>query len=129
MSGTEHWGLCSTWHHRVLGALWALCGCVVIGNLFRLGSWTQYQLWIVLLIAGSFVGTGMGFILGRRWARRTMVALMVVAALFFADMLLMSGWNGNRSGVWEMLFALGGAGYTMFFVAISAAWHPRGDSP
>ncbi len=129
MRPTEHWGLCSTWHHRVLGALWAVCGGVVVVKLFRLGSWSQYQEWIALIVAGSFVTTGIGFTLGRGWARRTMVALAVVAALFFADMLLMSGWHGNRSGMWVFLFAIGVCGYTIFFVAISAAWHSHGSSP
>src|SRR6266850_194043 len=122
---TTHWGPSSIWHHRVLGTLWALGGCVVIGNVVRVDSWAKYQPWIVLLVAVSYVATGAGFVFGRTWARRTMAVLMLVAALFFLDMLLMSGWVGNQAGVWEMFVALAVAGYTLFFLVISAAWHSQ----
>jgi hypothetical protein len=125
MRGTIHWGPSSIWHHRVLGTLWALCGCVVVRNVVRVDSWAKSGLWIVLLIAASYVATGAGFICGRTWARRTMVVLMVVASLWFLDMLLMSGVDGNRAGVRQMLVALGVAGYTLVFLAISAAWHSQ----
>src|SRR5437660_303901 len=123
MSANVHWGPASIWHHRILGGLWALCGCAAVGNSIRSDFWAQYQFWVVLLVAASYVVTGIGLIRGRRWARRTMAVLVVVAALLFLDMLLMSSWVGNRSGVWEMLIALGIAGYTLLFLAISAAWH------
>jgi hypothetical protein len=128
MSRTAHWGTVSTWHHRLLGGLWAICGIVVIGNMILSGRWSEYQFWIVLTIASSYIATGIGFTFGRTWARRTMAALVVLAALFFLDMLLMSGWGGNRAGVSEMLIALGIAGYTLAFLAISAAWHSQGLS-
>ncbi len=92
-------------------------------RLRRSRQFYQYQFWGVLLVAASYVATGIWFIRGRRWARRTMAVLVTVAALLFLDMLLMSGWVGNRSGVWEMLVALAIAGYTLLFLVISAAWH------
>jgi hypothetical protein len=125
MSGTAHWGKVSIWHHRLLGGLWASCGLVVVGNTVLSGRWAEHQFWIVLPIATLYVATGIGFIFGRTWARRTMVALLVIAALFFLDMLLMSGWGGNRAGVREMLIALGIAAYTLTFLGISAAWHSQ----
>jgi hypothetical protein len=76
MSRTTHWGPISKWHHRLLGGLWALCGFVVIGNMVLSRGWAQYQFWIVLPIAASYVATGIGLILGRTWARRTIAALV-----------------------------------------------------
>jgi hypothetical protein len=81
---------------------------------------------IPLVLAAIYVFTGIGFILGRTWARRTMGVLMVVAALWFLDMMLMSGFNGNRQSVREMLVAIAVAAYTLVFLVISAAWHSMG---
>jgi hypothetical protein len=50
----------------------------VIGNLVLRGGWAEYQFWIGLAIAASYVTTGIGFIFGRTWARRVMGALMAV---------------------------------------------------
>ena len=76
MSGTTHWGPVSIWHHRVLGTIWALCGLVTTGSVlaatFQHGSPGEYQFWIALLGALAYVVTGIGFILARTWARRTM---------------------------------------------------------
>lgn len=52
-----------------------------------------------------------------------MSVLMALGILFFLDMVLMCGFNGNRQGVFYMLIAAGIAAYTLFFVVISAAWH------
>jgi hypothetical protein len=129
MSGTTHWGSVSVWHHRVLGAIWALCGLVTIGNVliaaFEHGSLGEYQLWIGLLGALAYVVTGIGFVLARTWARRTMGVLMVVAVLWALDMVLMFGVHGNRQGVRAMLVAAGIAGYTLLFLAVSTEWHSQ----
>jgi hypothetical protein len=125
MSAIAHWGGVSTWHHRLLGGLWALCGLVVIGNAVLSGGWAEYQFWVASAVALSYVIAGIGFILGRTWARRTMVALMVIAALVFLDMLLMFGFHADRAGVWGMLAALGIVVYTLGFLLISAAWHSQ----
>ena len=125
MSDDTHWGTGSIWHHRLLGGLWALCGFFVIGNMVPSRRWADYQFWVASAVALSYVTAGIGFIFGRTWARRTMVALMLVAALLFLDMLMMFGFHGNRAGMWEMLVALGVAGYTLLFLAISAAWHSQ----
>ncbi len=95
MGGTAHWGKVSKWHHRLLGGLWAICGFVVIGKMVLSGGWAEYQFWIVLPIAMFCIAAGIGFILGRTWARRTMAVLVVLAAVFFFDMLLMSGRGGG----------------------------------
>jgi hypothetical protein len=126
MNDTASWGPVTTWHHRLLGGLWALCGFVVIGNLILRGGWAEYQFWIGLAIAASYAATGIGFIFGRTWARMGMGALMVAAALVFIDLLLMSGWGGHRAGVWAMVIALGMAGYTLVFLGISASWRSAG---
>jgi hypothetical protein len=119
MSSTVHSSPIVCWHHRVLGSLWALCGLTVIGNLFLIDSWAAKQLWIVLLVATAYVVTGVGFIFGLTWARRTLGVLVVLGMLFFIDMLLMSGVGGNRAGVWEMLVAIGVAAYTLVFLGLS----------
>src|SRR5690348_7396243 len=103
MCDATHWGAGSTWHHRLLGGLWTLCGCFVIGNMVLSGRPADYQFWIGSAVALSYVIAGIGFVFGRTWARRTMAALMVIAALLFLDLLLMFGFHGNRAGMWEML--------------------------
>jgi hypothetical protein len=110
------------WHHRVLGALWGLCGLVEIGVFLSSGRWAEYQMWIALLVATTYAAAGIGFIFGRAWARWTMAGLMVVAVLLLLDLMLMFAFNGEREGVWEMLAALGIAGYTLLFLAISEAY-------
>jgi hypothetical protein len=123
MKTNVHWRPLATWHHRILGGLWSLCGLVHFAIIVGRGEWTEYQYWIALFVVMAYVVTGIGFILGRRWARRTMGALMVLAVLWFLDMMMMCGFGGNRPGVLCMLVAAGIAGYTLLFVAISAAWH------
>jgi hypothetical protein len=128
MKANMHWGQLSDWHHRILGVLWALYGLVLIGLVVEHGDWTEYQFWVSLLVATIYVVTGGGFVLGRTWARWTMGVLMVLTVLFFLDMMMMAGVGGNRQGVREMLIAVGIAGYTLFFLAISAIW-PSHDLP
>jgi len=123
MSSTTHWGTGSIWHHRLLGGLWALCGGVVIGGMVLSGRGADYQFWLVSLVALSYVIAGIGFFFGRTWARRTMAALMVIAALFFLDMLLMFGFHANWPGIWANLVGLGIVGYTLGFLVVSAARH------
>jgi hypothetical protein len=121
--GQAGWGSLTRWHHRILGSLWSLCGLLPVAIAVGHRDWTEYQFWIALLAGTACVTAGAGFILGRRWARWTMAALMVLAVLFFLDMMMMFGFNGNRPGVFYMLIAAGLAGYTLFFLAISAMWH------
>lgn len=125
MSDTVQWGRCSMWHHRVLGGLWALCGLFVIGRTAVRGNWDEPQFWFVFPVPLLLIVAGVAFVFGRTWARRTMAVLMIFAGLFFLDMLLMSGWVGNRAGVWQMLGAFGVTVYTLFFLGVSAAWHSR----
>jgi hypothetical protein len=49
-----------------------------------------------------------------------MAALVVIAALFFADIILMAEWIGNRPLLYWMLAAFGFAAYTVVFIRISA---------
>jgi hypothetical protein len=56
-----------------------------------------------------------------------MAALMVIAALFFLDMLAMFAFHSNRMAMWTMLVALGVVAYTIGFLLISAAWNSRGS--
>jgi len=128
MTGTTHWGAGSIWHHRVLGGLWAICGLVVISHMTTSGRWTDYEFWLASAVALSYVIGGIGFVFGRKWARRTIAALMGVAALFSVDMLLMFGVHGNRAGMWGTLVALGAIVYTLGFLLISAAWHSQVSS-
>lgn len=113
------------WHHRLLGGFWTLLGLIHIGiALFRF-SWTDSRLWVLMLVSAAYAGTGIGFISGRTWARRALGALLVVAALFFLDMLLMFGWVGNRPGVWLTTAALGIIVYSLLFLLISAVYRPK----
>src|SRR5260370_37799571 len=121
MSASLHWGPIAIWHHRLLGGLWALCGVAtfvsVLIAMVQHGSWVEYQLWISLFVALAYVVTGIGFILARTWARRTMGVLMVVAVLLAFDMMVPAGMAGDRLGVRAMLVAAGMAGYTLLFLA------------
>jgi hypothetical protein len=128
MKSNVHWGPMSSWHHRILGGLWAICGLVGSGVTVEHGDWTKYQLWISLSVTLTYVVTAIGFILGRTWARRTMGVLMVLGMFFFLDMMMMSGVGGNKQGIREMLVAAGIAGYTLLFLAISSLWHSKGLS-
>ena len=123
MKANVHWGPLSKWHHRTLGSLWLLCALAHVGIVVRKEDWTEYQFWVALLIATACVVAAIGFILGRRWARWTMGVLMVLGVLFFLDMMMMCGFNGNRQGALYMLLAAGIAAYTLFFLVISAACH------
>jgi hypothetical protein len=125
MSDATHWGWSSIWHHRLLGGLWALCGCVLFVGLVLKAPWDEYQFWLASAVALLYAIAGIGFMRGRKWARRTMAALMVVAGLFFLDMLLMFGVHANRAGMLGMLVSLGAVAYTVGFVLISAAWHSQ----
>jgi hypothetical protein len=117
------------WHHRVLGLLWVLCGCA-FGCLSVLAAFTHSS-WNVVGVLASIsasvihFGTCLGFIFGCTWARRVMGVLLMIAALFFLDMLFMFGWVGNRSGVWVMVAALGLVAYTALFLLISALHQPK----
>lgn len=82
-------------------------------------SWDEYQHWVALLGPASLIAAGVWFSFGRKWARWTMSVLMMFAALLFLDMLLMSGFDGNRAGVWEMFSALLAAGYTLLYLFVS----------
>lgn len=128
MSNATHWGGGSIWHHRLLGGLWTLCGLGVIANMVLSGRWAEYQFWAASAVATLYVITGIGFIFGHTWARRTMVALMVIAGLFFLDMLLMFGFHANQAGMLGALAALGVVVYTLGFLLISAAWHSQGSA-
>ena len=111
----------SVWHHRVLGGAWALGGVAVIADLHRAYWWEQRQAWLPAIAGLVYLVTGAGFMVGRTWARRVMVALAALAALVFGDMVLMAGWVGNRPLLYWMLAALGVAAYTGVFILVSAA--------
>jgi len=88
-------------------------------DLRRAYWWEHGQAWLPVLVGVAYAVTGVGFTLGCTWARRVMAALVVLAALFFGDMLLMAGWVGNRPLLHWMLAALGFAAYTTVFILIS----------
>ena len=121
MSASRQMSLVSRWHHRVLGGAWALGGVAVIVDLHRAYWWEQRQAWLPALVGIVYTVAGVGFMLGRTWARRVIGVLVVLAALFFADMLLMAGWVGNHPLLHWMLAALGFTAYTAAFILLSAA--------
>ena len=115
------------WHHRVLGVFWALCGLGLVGVLIRYNHWNEIATWVAAFCGAICVPTGIGFISGRIWARRVMAGLMVVAALFLFYMMMMAGTNGSRQLFQQMLATLCIVGYTMLFLAISAACRSQGS--
>ena len=120
--------LVSVWHHRVLGVLWVLWGAVSAVGLDLDNLWKWRIEWLPALLGLVFIIAGVGFALVRDWARSVMAVLSVVGGLYFADMILMAGWVGNRPLLHWMLAAFGLAGYTATFILISAVWrwsHPR----
>jgi len=108
------------WHHRVLGVIWMLSGLLVAGKTVLHASWNEYQQWIALFIATAYVAAGIGFTLGHRWGRRTMGVLMVVAMLWFLDIMLMTIWVHDVRAFWAVMAGFLIAGYTLSFLAISA---------
>lgn len=116
------------WHHRVLGAIWALGGVAVLADLHRAYWWEGGCACVPLVVGTLYTAAGVGFVLGRTWAYWAMAGLIVLAALFFADMILMAGCTGNRAFLHWMLAALGFTAYTGVLVIFSAAfrlggWH------
>ncbi len=77
-------------------------------------------MWPPILVAIAYAIVGVGFVLGRTWARRTMAGLAVLAGLYSADMVLMAGWVGNRALLHWMLAIFGFAAYTAIFILVSA---------
>jgi hypothetical protein len=126
MNGTVQWGRVSVWHHRILGGLWVLCGVAFIASLIASHSWDSWENPCVgALVGAAYIFAAIGFIFGRTWARRTIGVLTVIAELFSMDMLLMFGVHSNRQGIYGSLAAMVCAGYTMVFLALSAAWHSQ----
>ena len=120
MNLRNHRSVVEVWHHRLIGVIWSLGGLGFLVDLHRSYWWEQRTAWLPALIAITYLSTGVGFTLGRPWARKAMVVLAVVGGLFFADMILMAGWVGNRSLLHWMLPAFCFAAYTVLFVWISA---------
>ena len=114
------------WQRRIFGFFWALCGLACLVDLRR-GYWWQAG-WEVLLpiLAGSlFVFGGAQFMLGRRWAWRVMLAMMIVAGLFFLDMMILAGSVHNHQLMRLTLLGLGLSAYTGFVVLPSAIYSSR----
>jgi hypothetical protein len=120
MNAVRHVPVVSLWHHRVLGAFWALLGLGCIADLHRGYWWEEGLQWLPALVGAAYLATGIGFILVRTWARRAMIVLMFVAGLFFADMILMAGWVSNRALMPWALAGFGVTAYTAAFILISA---------
>ena len=112
MNAPRHTSLVSLWHHRVLGGFWALLGLGCIADLHRGYWWEQRVPWIPALVGLVYVASAIGFVFVRTWARRVMTILMVVAALIFADLILMAGWVGNHKLMPWVLAGFGVASYT-----------------
>ena len=86
------------------------------------GSWGDYRDWVAAIVAALYAVTGIRFAFGGTWARRAMAVLIVIAALYFVDMILMAGFVGNRALMHWMVAALLFAAYTGAFIFVSAAW-------
>src|SRR5437764_212079 len=127
MNKAVSWGPISIWHHRILGGLWAVGALIMVGSLayhlIRYGKWTDYQFWIAATVLLPYIAGGIGLTRGLVWARRTIGALMVIAVLWFLDMVLMFGFHNNIRMLWAMLAGVGVAVYTLGFLIISGTWH------
>jgi len=120
MTQSQRFPVIETWLHRLIGSIWALIALWLLFDLHRSYWWEQRTAWLPALAGLAYLCTGIGFVLGRSWARKTMVFLAIGAGLFFADMILMAGWVGNRTLLHWMLPAFGFAACTVLFVWISA---------
>jgi|SRR5579883_1344355 len=121
MSAAQHESLVSLLHHWVLGGIWALGGLACVADAHRSYWWERSPSWLMpILVGAAYVAAGIGFVLGRTWARVLLGVLMVVAALIFCWCIFMAGWVGNRPLLHWMLVALGIAIYTGAFISFSA---------
>ena len=121
MSAPYPTSLAFVWHHRVLGALWALGGLMTfVVGLRRAHWWENAWGWVPPFLGMVYLIAGVGFILARTWARRVMAVLVVLAGLLFAHLFLIA-WGGEDVTVFRwMVPALGFAFYTAAFIVISA---------
>ena len=95
--------LVSIWHHRILGGFWTLCALALVAVVLRYHHWNEIGTWIATLLCAACIVTGIAFVFARTWAQIIMAVLMVVAALFFLDMVLMFGFHGNRPLMYLMM--------------------------
>jgi hypothetical protein len=107
----------------VLGGFWVLFALALVAVLLRYNHWTDIGTWIAMLLCTTCVATGTAFVLGRTWAQVIMAVLMVAAALFFLDMVLMFSIHGNRPYMYLMMVGVGIACYTFGFILV-LAWSP-----
>ena len=111
---------CERWHFRALGTLWTLVGLYCFGDLvWRSYWWDQKTPWIPMAAGLPFIIVGIGFMRGRPWARGCMLPLMIVAGLFWADMLLLGASSGNGILFWLSIGGLSAVGYTGAFALLS----------
>src|SRR3974390_3266653 len=103
MDASHQMSLATKWHHRVLGGFWALLALAMFAVLGGYNHWTEVGAWVARLSCVACVVTGIAFIFGRRWAQIVMAVLMIIAALFFLDMVLMFGFHGNRLFMYLMI--------------------------
>ena len=118
--------LVSTWHHRVLGGFWTLFALALLAVLLRYDHWKEIGTWIATLLCVTGVITGTAFMFARTWV--SLAVLIVVAALFFLDMVLMFGVHGNRPYMYLMTGGVVIACYTLVFLW-ALATYPSGEEP
>jgi hypothetical protein len=123
MSALRQIPLVSVWHHRVLGALWAVGGLACLADLHRSYWWEQREAWLPALTGLVYLITGVAFICRRAWARRVMIILMVLAGLLFADWILAGLMLGNQGLLWLALGGFACTVYTVTFVLRSPSSH------
>ena len=78
-------------------------------------------MWLPILVGTPYLIVGIGFVMAQVWARMLMLVLLVIAALFFAYLLLMAGFLINHSLIWFATTALGFTAYSAVFILVSEA--------
>lgn len=93
----------------------------LLAGLLRYDHWNEIGAWVARVICIIGAATGIAFMFARLWAQVIMAVLMIVAALFFLDMVLMFGFHGNRPWMYLMVVGVAIAFYTMVFLLVLAA--------
>jgi hypothetical protein len=102
-----------TLFRRALACLWAIVGLYVF--YLSLSHLEPFDFWAIikLAVATAFLTGAFGFFLNRRWGRVCIGCLMVLVALFCADMLLFIAFRGLDAGRTALL------GLTVALIAAS----------
>ena len=119
MSNNPNSGPIDMWHCRILGGLWALCGILAVTYAFETDGWTDRRFWILTVTGLLYFVIGVGFILGRPWARNTMILLAGFTVIILMFLAAGACWIGDGRLLERTLVGLCLAGYTVLFEIVA----------